>query len=137
METGWNRRSPIMPAWSRPGRGASILFEFGSNSRPRPPVRAPDRPRRRVEAPPDPPAARPTPEESARMRRMRPYATLVALLLPALAAAQQSATGRVTGTVTEATSGRPVGDANVVVVGARLGASTNAEGRYVINGVPA
>jgi TonB-linked SusC/RagA family outer membrane protein len=44
--------------------------------------------------------------------------------------------GTVTGRVTEAVSGRPLANVQVSVVGTRLGALTNAEGRFTIAGVP-
>ena len=44
--------------------------------------------------------------------------------------------GTVTGRVTEAVSGRPLANVQVSTVGTRLGALTNAEGRFTIAGVP-
>jgi TonB-linked SusC/RagA family outer membrane protein len=55
--------------------------------------------------------------------------------LPSIAVAQ--ATGRITGQVTDAAGGRPVPDAQVVVIGADRGAVTNSDGRYRIENVPA
>src|SRR5205085_978877 len=45
-------------------------------------------------------------------------------------------TGRITGVVTDSTNGQPVPSATVTIVGTRLGAATNSEGRYSISGVP-
>lgn len=56
-------------------------------------------------------------------------------IVPMLAFAQQS--GTITGRVTEGGTGRPVADAQVVVVGTTRGARTDAEGRYRITDVPA
>lgn len=60
-----------------------------------------------------------------------------ALLLAAAApgAAQQTAT--VSGQVTDVATGRPIVGVQVVVVGTSIGALTNADGRYVLRGVPA
>lgn len=60
-----------------------------------------------------------------------------ALLIPLVTrpAAAQS-TGRITGTVTDSASGRPISDVQVTVGGSRLGAVTDAQGRYSIGGVP-
>ena len=67
-----------------------------------------------------------------------------ALLPPAAAAAtggeallQQATTGRITGTVTDAGSGTPIEAAQVFVAGTQLGSTTNSEGRYTIQNVPA
>jgi len=49
--------------------------------------------------------------------------------------AQPAATGRITGTVTDAGSGAPVPEAQVSIAGTALGAQTNAEGRFTIAGV--
>jgi TonB-dependent starch-binding outer membrane protein SusC len=54
---------------------------------------------------------------------------------PAAAAVTMAAV--VTGTVSDSASGRPLANAQVVVVGTNLGALTNAAGRYTITGVPA
>src|SRR5688572_18621111 len=55
--------------------------------------------------------------------------------LPASAHAQ--ATGRITGTVTDSALGRGLSGAQVTVVGTRLRAETDEQGRYAINGVAA
>jgi len=61
---------------------------------------------------------------------------LVASLL-FLPAAVQAQTGRVTGTVTDSSTGQPVSGADVTITGTRLGASTGVDGQFVIGGVPA
>lgn len=64
----------------------------------------------------------------------RPLLGLALLLgVPGLAAAQ----GIVSGRVTDQANGNPLVGARVIVVGTSLTASTNAEGRYRITGVPA
>ena len=50
--------------------------------------------------------------------------------------ARAQAPATVTGTVTDAATGAPVVDVNVVVVGSLYGAVTGAEGRYEIRGLP-
>ncbi|MBW3553255.1 MAG: SusC/RagA family TonB-linked outer membrane protein [Gemmatimonadetes bacterium] len=62
---------------------------------------------------------------------------LAALLwmLPAGLIAQQ--TGTIQGTVTDAESLRPLAGVQLQVVGTRLGGLTNADGRFMITGVPA
>lgn len=52
------------------------------------------------------------------------------------AARAQGAPGRIVGTVTAGDGSRPVEGARVTIPGTRLGASTRADGRYVIPGVP-
>ncbi len=64
-------------------------------------------------------------------------ATLGLCLLGAAGAAAQQATGTVIGQVTDGSTSRPVASAQVFVAGTQRGALTNAEGRYVINAVPA
>lgn len=51
-------------------------------------------------------------------------------------AAQQPATGTISGKVTDAASGRPVVDAQVRIVGTTRGAATATDGTYRIPGVP-
>ena len=60
----------------------------------------------------------------------------LALLAPPSARAQQP-TGSIRGTVTNAASTTPVGNAQVMVAGTTLGAMTGADGTYQINLVPA
>ena len=68
----------------------------------------------------------------------RSPSTLVLLLLlgllPGVALAQN--TGALTGRVTDAQTGETLIGANVVITGTTLGAATNIDGEYRINGVP-
>jgi TonB-linked SusC/RagA family outer membrane protein len=75
---------------------------------------------------------------SAAPRRPRFLATLVTLVALALPTqlAWAQATGTIAGRVTS-TTGQPVSNAQVTVVGTRLGAISNVEGRYLIGNVPA
>lgn len=50
--------------------------------------------------------------------------------------AQAQAPGTITGTVTDAATGDPLVDVNVVVTGSLYGAATDADGRYEIAGLP-
>lgn len=79
-----------------------------------------------------------------RARRIVPFAVRVAaclliLLAPQLAsrADAQGTTGRITGVVTDSGTNRPLAGVQVSVAGARLGAATDAAGRYSINSVAA
>lgn len=56
---------------------------------------------------------------------------------PAVAAAQPAARGTITGRVVEQGTGRPIADAQVTVVGTRLGAQTGPDGTFRIAGAPA
>ncbi len=58
------------------------------------------------------------------------------LALPTGAIAQATQTGRMVGRVVDASSGRGLAAVRVAVQGASQTATTNAEGRYVIEGVP-
>ena len=62
----------------------------------------------------------------------------VALVVAASAALHPAVAqdGTIAGRVTDAASGRPIDQVHLNVVGTRFGAVTNAEGRYVIRGVP-
>jgi TonB-linked SusC/RagA family outer membrane protein len=62
---------------------------------------------------------------------------VVTLLLTRAAPLAAQATGRIAGTVTDSTTGRPVSDVQVSVPGTRLGTTTDARGQYAILGVPA
>jgi TonB-linked SusC/RagA family outer membrane protein len=53
------------------------------------------------------------------------------------APANAQGTGRITGTASDSTTGRPIGNVQVSVVGTRLGAASDESGRYTINAVPA
>lgn len=71
---------------------------------------------------------------------MRGFCRLMALALVLAARAPNAgaqATGVVEGVVTEATSGRPLAGAQVVVAGTSVGAMSSANGTYRITGVPA
>jgi TonB-dependent SusC/RagA subfamily outer membrane receptor len=59
---------------------------------------------------------------------------LAALAIPDIASSQS--TGSIRGKVTDASNGRALADAQVVVDGTRLGAISNANGDYTINAVP-
>jgi TonB-dependent starch-binding outer membrane protein SusC len=61
----------------------------------------------------------------------------VGLLAAPLALQAQAATGTIRGKVTEASSGRGLADAQIQVVGTRVGALSQASGEYVLTGVPA
>ena len=61
-------------------------------------------------------------------------AVAAALALSVSAAAAQS--GRITGSVTDATTGEPVVGAQIVIPGTNLEALTNQAGRYLVLGVP-
>ncbi|HEY0970940.1 MAG TPA: SusC/RagA family TonB-linked outer membrane protein [Gemmatimonadales bacterium] len=52
-------------------------------------------------------------------------------------AGAQTTTGTVTGRITDASSGAPIVAAQVSIVGTTLGTQSNAEGTYVIRGIPA
>jgi TonB-dependent starch-binding outer membrane protein SusC len=69
------------------------------------------------------------------VRRVAARVGLLAAVLPALLLAQ-AGTGTVRGRVTDAASGRALADAQVLVVGTRFGAITNAAGDFTISGVP-
>jgi TonB-linked SusC/RagA family outer membrane protein len=70
-------------------------------------------------------------------RQLRRMLALVgaALLLPAAAEAQQG--GRVAGRIVDAATQQPVAEAQVFVIGSNRGDRTDAEGRYLIAGIPA
>lgn len=80
----------------------------------------------------------------ARTRRSHHPGTALALVLalfamaalPSTSRAQEAATGRITGVVTDSTTGQPLSAVSVAVAGTRLGGLTNAEGRYTIERVP-
>ena len=64
-------------------------------------------------------------------------AMLMALAFTATASAQEASTGRIAGTVTDSANGQPLGSVSVSVSGTRIGALTDAAGKYAINSVPA
>jgi TonB-linked SusC/RagA family outer membrane protein len=71
------------------------------------------------------------------MRRASLFLLSSVLALCAAAPAEAQQTGTISGVVTEVTVGNPVVGARVSVIGTQLGATTNAEGRFTIGGVPA
>ncbi|MBI5601613.1 MAG: TonB-dependent receptor plug domain-containing protein, partial [Gemmatimonadetes bacterium] len=60
----------------------------------------------------------------------------LALLAP-LGIAGAQGTGRITGTVTDSISGRELSDVQISIVGSRIGAVSDARGRFNLVGVPA
>jgi TonB-dependent starch-binding outer membrane protein SusC len=62
---------------------------------------------------------------------------LVSSLFAAGAVTAQTPNGRITGAVIDSATAQPLASANVQVVGTTLGASTGADGRYLIPSVPA
>ncbi len=64
-------------------------------------------------------------------------ALLVAPCVSGTAALAAQKTGTVIGTVTDAASGQPIGDASVSLAGAVVSATTDLAGRYRLTGVPA
>jgi TonB-linked SusC/RagA family outer membrane protein len=73
------------------------------------------------------------------LARRGPHAALAAagLLGGAARADAQAATGVVTGRVTDAATGQPLGNVNLRVVGTQNGGQTNEEGTYTLRGVAA
>ncbi|MES2180170.1 MAG: TonB-dependent receptor [Gemmatimonadota bacterium] len=72
--------------------------------------------------------------ESTTMQWAKRLVLLGALIFaPSVVIAQ---TGRITGTVTDSTTGQAVPSATITVVGTKLGAATSSDGRYSISGVP-
>ena len=70
-----------------------------------------------------------------RLRRALSYLAATLALAGPLAA--QGAGGRITGTVVDSASGRPLAAVQVMVTGTRFGTATNDAGQYSIAGVPA
>ena len=69
--------------------------------------------------------------------RMAAFFTVLLAMLAPLGIAGAQGTGRITGTVTDSISGRELSDVQISVVGSRIGAVTDARGRYNLVGVPA
>ncbi len=67
--------------------------------------------------------------------KIRKVLLLLALIVGASPAIAQG-TGRITGTVNDSSAGRGIGNVQVRVVGTRLGAETDDEGRFTITNVP-
>ena len=70
------------------------------------------------------------------LRGLRRCLALTALVAVPGVLAAQTATGTVRGKVTDAATGSGLADAQVLVVGTRVGAVTTGSGEYVLNGVP-
>lgn len=70
-------------------------------------------------------------------RALALFAAVQIVVTPSLDAQSTAATGRLTGQVIDQSSGTPLSDAGVQVVGTRLGSITSADGRYTIVGIPA
>lgn len=66
------------------------------------------------------------------MKRWLATATLLVLLFPAAPAAAQGPTGRITGTITAIEGGVPIAGARISILGSRVTAETNAQGRYAL-----
>lgn len=69
-------------------------------------------------------------------RRRWLFATLLGAALTAPITAAEAQTGKLTGVVTDAESGKPIEGVAVVIQGTTLGANTNAAGRYFLINVP-
>ncbi|NJD11879.1 MAG: SusC/RagA family TonB-linked outer membrane protein [Gemmatimonadetes bacterium] len=79
-----------------------------------------------------------SPAGESRMSWTRVTAIVCLLLFSASwAQAQQQATGRVTGVVTDVATQRPIPGVNVVLAGTTRGGLTSENGRYLLTGVPA
>ena len=84
-----------------------------------------------------PRSAHATPHADATRATRRIAIAVAALLAIGGPAGAQTGSGRVTGTVVDSASGRPLSSVQVVVTGTRFGAATNDAGQFVIAGVPA
>jgi len=69
--------------------------------------------------------------------RLARLATLLVLIAPAIAIAQDPPTGQLVGRVVDAATGQGLADVGVQVVGTTLGVSTGVDGRFYISKVPA
>ncbi|HET6680117.1 MAG TPA: SusC/RagA family TonB-linked outer membrane protein [Gemmatimonadaceae bacterium] len=63
-------------------------------------------------------------------------AALASVTTSAVALSQEAGTGRITGTVTDSSSGEPLASVTLNLFGTRLGGLTDADGRYTIVGIP-
>jgi TonB-linked SusC/RagA family outer membrane protein len=63
-------------------------------------------------------------------------AGIIALMCASPPPLYAQSAGRITGVVTDSATDRPVGNVQVTVVGTRIGAVTDAQGRYTINSAP-
>lgn len=68
--------------------------------------------------------------------RIAAFLTVLLALLAPLGVAGAQGTGRITGTVTDSISGRELSDVQVSIVGSRIGAVSDARGRFNLVGVP-
>jgi TonB-linked SusC/RagA family outer membrane protein len=71
------------------------------------------------------------------MRAAKHLATGTLLVVAASAAAAQTGSARITGTVTDRTAGAPVPNVTVTVVGTEFGARTGPDGKFTIAAAPA
>src|SRR5687768_2876063 len=90
---------------------------------------------------PGPSAGRAATPRSAPRRTTAHAVSVIAGIIALLCASPpplyaQATAGRITGVVTDSASDRPVGNVMVTVVGTRIGAVTDAQGRYTINSAP-
>jgi outer membrane receptor protein involved in Fe transport len=72
-----------------------------------------------------------------RIREARLFAAVLTLLLGSVTQVTGQATGTIRGTVTEARTARPIAGAQVSVSGTQHGTLTNAQGQFLLPGVPA
>jgi TonB-linked SusC/RagA family outer membrane protein len=70
------------------------------------------------------------------MQRWLATVGLLALVLPDARAAAQADAGRITGIVSTAEGGPPVAGARITLLGTRVTAETNAQGRYSLSAAP-
>src|SRR4051812_32848071 len=61
----------------------------------------------------------------------------LALLIASLPLGAQTATGTISGRVTDAAGGIPIAGASVRVVGTSVGAQSGSDGRFTVRGIPA
>src|SRR5690606_41550431 len=71
------------------------------------------------------------------MRRLVTLVVAGLLVTSAYAPLEAQSTGTITGQVTDQSTGRPLGSVQVFVAGTNRNTLSNAEGRYVLTGVPA
>jgi len=69
--------------------------------------------------------------------RIAAFLTVLLALLAPLGIAGAQGTGRITGEVTDSISGRALSDVQISIVGSRIGAVSDARGRFNLVGVPA
>src|SRR5688572_27316835 len=81
-------------------------------------------------------ARTPFPFPSSRLASLRALGLALLLAVVSTSPVAAQATGRITGTVTDSSGGAPLSNVQVTVAGTRLGAMTDASGRYSIGAVP-